>query len=66
MKYRIQSCHLTKFDAFRVNKDQVIDPEIWFKINTNICNFKIASPKPYKLLNFFLIYVILLKMGKHT
>ena len=37
--------HLTKFDAFRVNRDQVMDLEIWFKIHTNVSNFEIASPK---------------------
>ena len=31
--------HLTKYDVFRVNRDQVMDPEIWFKIHTNVSNF---------------------------
>ena len=34
MKDHIEMCHLTKFDAFRVNKDQVIALETWFKIHT--------------------------------
>ena len=38
MKDYVQSCHLTKFDAFKINRDQVIDLETWFKIHTNICN----------------------------
>ena len=37
--------HLTKYDAFRMNKDQVMDLEIWFKTHTNISNFETASPK---------------------
>ena len=37
--------HLTKFDAFRMNRDQVMDLEIWFKIDTNVSNFEKASPK---------------------
>ena len=34
MKDHVKSSHLTKFDAFRVNRDQVIDFETWFKICT--------------------------------
>ena len=37
--------HLTKYDAFRVNRDQVMDLEIWFKIYPNVSNFETASPK---------------------
>ena len=38
--------HLTKYDAFRVNRDhQVMDLETWFKIHTNVSNFETASPK---------------------
>ena len=39
--------HLTKYDAFRVNRDQVKDLETWFKIRTNVSNFGTASPKTY-------------------
>ena len=42
MKEHVQSCHLTKFDAFRVNRDEVIDFETWFKIHINV---ETASPK---------------------
>ena len=35
MKDRVDSSHLTKFDAFRVNKDQVMELETWSKIHTN-------------------------------
>ena len=45
MKDHVQSCHLTKFDAFGVNRDEVIDLETWFKIHTNVCNLETASPK---------------------
>ena len=43
-----------------------MDLEIWLKIHTNVSNFETASPKPYKLLKFFMISVILFKMGKHS
>ena len=36
MKDRVEISHLTKFDAFTVNRDEVIDLEIWFKIHTNV------------------------------
>ena len=67
MKDHVQSFHLTKFDAFGVNRDEVIGLETWFKIHTNVCNVEtVTPPKPYKLLHFFLISMILLRMGKHT
>ena len=31
--------------VFRVNRDQVMDLEMWFKIHTNVTNFEAASPK---------------------
>ena len=45
MKDHVEIGHLTKYNAFRMNRDQVMDLEIWFKINTNVFNFKTASPK---------------------
>ena len=45
MKDHVEGSHLTKFDAFRVNRDQVIDLETWFKVHTNVSNFETASPK---------------------
>ena len=45
MKDHVEIGHLTKVDVFRVNIDQVMDLEIWFKIHTNVSNFEIASPK---------------------
>ena len=31
MKDHVEIDHLTKYDAFRMNRDQVMDLEIWFK-----------------------------------
>ena len=31
MKDHVEICHLTKNDACRVNRNQVMDLEIWFK-----------------------------------
>ena len=45
MKEHVAIDHLTKYDAFRMNRDQVMDLEIWFKIHTNVFNFETASPK---------------------
>ena len=36
MKDHVEIGHLTKYDAFRMNRDQVVDLEIWFKIHTNV------------------------------
>ena len=44
MKDNVEIGHLTKYDASRVNRDQVMDLEIWLKIHTN-ANFETASPK---------------------
>ena len=57
--------HLIKYDAFRVNRDLVMDLEIWLKIHTKVFSFETASPKPFKLLKCFMITMILFKMGKH-
>ena len=45
MKGHVEIGHLTKYDAFRVSRDQVMDLEVWFKIRTNVSNFEKASPK---------------------
>ena len=45
MKDHVESCHLTKLHAFRVNRGQVVDPERWFKIHTDFANVETASPK---------------------
>ena len=45
MKDHVEIGHLTKYDAFRMNRDQVMDLEIWFKIHTNVYNFETEFPK---------------------
>ena len=57
MKDHVEIGHLTRYDAFRVNRDHVMDLEIRFKIHTNVSNFeKPYKPdkrlKPYKLLKY--------------
>ena len=53
MKDHVKIDHLTKYDAFRVNRDQVMDLEIWLKIHTNVSNFETAWPKTIKTLKIF-------------
>ena len=48
MKDHVEIGHLTKYDPLRVNRDQVMDLEIRFKIHTNVSNFEKASPKTVK------------------
>ena len=50
MKDHVNIGHLTKYDAFRVNRDQVMNLEIWFKIHTNFSVLRQLPPKSYKLL----------------
>ena len=45
MKGHVEIDHLTKYDALRVNRDQVMDLEIGFKIHINVSYFEKASPK---------------------
>ena len=45
MKDHAEIGHLTMYDDFRVNRDQVMDLEIWLKIHTNVSYFETASPK---------------------
>ena len=45
MKDHVEIGDLTKYDAFRVNRDQVMDLEIRFKFHTNVSNFEKPSPK---------------------
>lgn len=44
MKDHVEIGHLTMYDVFRVNRDLVMDLEIWFKIHKNVSNFETASP----------------------
>ena len=53
MKDRVESSHLNEFDAFRVNRDQVMDHERRFKIHTNVSNVETASPKTIEILKLF-------------
>ena len=55
MKDHVEIGHLTKYDAFRVNRDRVMDLEICrgFKINTNVSDFETASPKTILTLKIF-------------
>ena len=53
MKDHDEIDHLTKYDAFRVNRDQVMDLEIWLKIHTNVSNIKTVSPKTIQTLKIF-------------
>ena len=45
MKVNVKIGHLTKYDAFTLNRDQVMDLEIRFKIHTNVSYFETASLK---------------------
>ena len=45
MKDHVEIGHLTKYDAFSVNRGQVMGLEVRFKIHTNISNFEKAFPK---------------------
>lgn len=53
IKDRVCSSDLTKFDAFRLNRNQVLSLETLFKIHIDVSNFETASPKPFELLNVF-------------
>ena len=45
MNDHVEIGHLTKYDAFRVNREQVMDLETLLKIHTNVSSFETASPK---------------------
>ena len=55
MNDHVEIGHLTKYDAFRVNRDQAMNLEIWFKIHTKVSYFNLRQrlPKSFKLLKFF-------------
>ena len=49
MKDHVKIGHLTKYDAFRVNRVEVMDLEIWFKNPYKTCPIlRQRPPKPYK------------------
>ena len=54
MKNHVEIGHLTKYDAFRVHRDQAVNLEMWFKIHTNVSNLRQHAPKSYKLLKYIL------------
>ena len=59
MKDHVEIGHLTKYDAFMVNRDQVMDLEIRFKIHTNVSNFEKMSP--ISTLKIFISFVTTVK-----
>ena len=65
MKDHVKISHLTKFHALRANRNQIIDFETWFKIHTNVPNVETSSPKPYKLLKFFISFETTVK-SRHS
>ena len=66
MKDHVEIGHFAKYGAFRVNRDNVMDLETWFKIHTGVSYFDTASPKTTLTLKNFMISVMLFKMGKHS
>ena len=50
MKDHVEIDHLIKYDAFRMNRDQGMDLNIWPKIHTNVFNIETASPKTIETL----------------
>jgi len=49
----VEISNITKFHAFRLNKNQAIDLETWFKIDTNVSvMLRQRSPKPDRFLKF--------------
>ena len=46
MKDHVQSCHLTKFDAFGETGDQVMDLETWLKSIQTYLMLRQRLPKP--------------------
>ena len=61
MKDHVQSCRLTKFDAFRVNRDKVIDLETLFKFHTNVCTVRQRPQNPYNFLKCVISFVTTVK-----
>ena len=62
MKDNMEIGHLTKFDAFRMNRDKVMDLQMWYKIYTNISNFETASPKTISSLKTLIFFTVLRKL----
>ena len=66
MKDYVEIGYLTKYDAFRVNRDQVMDLEIRFKIIQTSLILRQRLPKPYRLLNVFISFVTTVKIPSCT
>ena len=49
MKDHVEIGHLTIYDAFKVNRDQAMNLDIWFKIHTTSLILRQHPPKSYKL-----------------
>ena len=49
MKDHVQSCHLTKFDAFGINRDEVRDLETWLKFIQMSVILRHRPKKPQKV-----------------
>ena len=69
MEDHVKISHLTKFHAFRANRNQVIDLETWFKIRSKSVQtsltLKHRPPKQYKLLKIFISFVTTVK-SRHS
>ena len=59
MKDHVKIGHFTKYVALWVNRDQVMNLEIRFKIHTNVSNFDKASPKTIYLVNSKIVFISL-------
>ena len=58
MNDHVEIGDFTKYDAFRMNRDQNPFKRLYF--------WDSVPQKPYKLFKFFMISVIFFKMGKHS
>ncbi len=56
MKDRAEIDHLTKFDALRMNRDEVMGLGTWFKSIQTSLILRQLPPKPYKLLKLLLCF----------
>ena len=65
MEDHVEIGHLTKYDAFRMNRDQVTLKYGSKSMQTSLI-LRQRPPKSYKLFKYFMISVILFKMGKHS
>lgn len=61
MKDDVEFGRFTKFDSSRLNRDQVMDLEEWFKLHTNVSNFCDSVPKTIQTLYFFYDYCDIVK-----